>query len=297
MLKDDGMILDDGVTARLAPDRFHMTTTTGGAARVMAWLEEWLQTEWPDLRVFCTPVTEQWAAIALAGPQAKEVLAAAGTDIDLAKEAFPHLAVREGMVAGLAARVFRISFSGEPAYEVNVAASQGQMLWDRLWAAGQPLGITPYGTEAMHVLRAEKGYIIVGQETDGTVTPIDLGMGWIIATSKPDFIGKRGLARADLVRQGRKQLVGLLTRDPAIVLDEGAQILPDEHYAIPARSIGHVTSSYRSPILERSIALALVEDGRARLGQTLWVPMPGRAIEVEVTAPAFFDPTNERLDA
>jgi sarcosine oxidase subunit alpha len=263
----------------------------------MAWLEEWLQTEWPDLRVFCTSVTEQWAAIALAGPRAKEVLAAAGTDIDLAKGAFPHLAVREGLVAGLTARVFRISFSGEPAYEVNVAASQGQMLWDRLWAAGQPMGITPYGTEAMHVLRAEKGYIIVGQETDGTVTPIDLGMDWIIAKSKPDFIGKRGLARADLVQQGRKQLVGLLTRDPATMLDEGAQILPGEHYAIPVRSIGHVTSSYRSPILERSIALALVEDGRARLGQTLWVPMPGRAIEVEVTTPVFFDPTNERLDA
>jgi sarcosine oxidase subunit alpha len=297
MLKDDGTVMDDGVTARLGPDRFHMTTTTGGAARVLAWLEEWLQTEWTDLNVYCTSVTEQWAAIAVAGPRAREVLAAAGTDIDLARDAFPHMSFRDGHVAGLPARVFRISFTGELSYEVNVGAGHGLALWEALWRAGEPFGITAYGTEAMHVLRAEKGYIIVGQETDGTTTPMDLGMGWIVSKAKKDFLGKRGMARPDLLRPDRKQLVGLLTKDPAVLLEEGAQIVEDPRQPIPMRMLGHVTSSYLSPTLGRSIALALVAGGRARLGASLWVPMSERAIEVEVTGPVFVDPENERLDA
>ncbi|HMR31480.1 MAG TPA: sarcosine oxidase subunit alpha family protein [Geminicoccaceae bacterium] len=297
MLRDDGMVLDDGVTARLGPDRFHMTTTSGNAARVFAWLEEWLQCEWPGLRVFCTSVTEQWAAIAVTGPKARDVLAAAGTDIDLSREAFPHLSWREGRVAGLPARVFRISFTGELSYEVNVASGYGAALWESLWRTGQPFGITPYGTEAMHVLRAEKGYVIVGQETDGTVTPHDLGMGRIVSRQKTDFIGKRGLARPDLVAKGRKQLVGLLTRDPAVVLEEGAQIVEDPKQALPMRMLGHVTSSYMSANLGRSIALALVAGGAERSGQTLWVPMPDGAVEIEVTpSTVFYDPKNERLD-
>jgi sarcosine oxidase subunit alpha len=297
MLKDDGMVLDDGVTARLGPDHFHMTTTSGNAARVFAWLEEWLQCEWPQLRVFCTSVTEQWAAIAVTGPKAREVLAAAGTDIDLSREAFPHMAWRQGQVAGLPARVFRISFTGELSYEVNVPSGYGAALWEALWAAGRPFGLTPYGTEAMHVLRAEKGYVIVGQETDGTVTPPDLGMSWIVSKQKPDFIGKRGLARPDLVTGGRKQLVGLLTKDPSTVLEEGAQIVEDPKQPIPMRMLGHVTSSYMSPTLGRSIAMALVAGGSQRIGQSLWVPMPGRNIEVEVApSPVFYDPGNERLD-
>ncbi len=297
MLKDDGMVLDDGVTARLGPDHFHMTTTSGNAARVFAWLEEWLQCEWPQLRVFCTSVTEQWAAIAVTGPRAREVLATVGTDIDLSREAFPHMAWRQGHVAGLPARVFRVSFIGELSYEVNVPSGYGGALWELLWRAGQPFGLTPYGTEAMHVLRAEKGYVIVGQETDGTVTPVDLGMDWIIGKRKPDFIGRRGLARPDIRAAGRRQLVGLLTRDPAVVLEEGAQIVEDAKQPIPMRMLGHVTSSYMSPALGRSIALALVAGGRERIGQRLWVPMPGRAIEVEVAAsPVFYDPQNGRLD-
>jgi sarcosine oxidase subunit alpha len=297
MLRDDGMVMDDGVTARLGPDHFHMTTTTGGAARVFAWLEEWLQCEWPDLRVYCTSVTEQWAAIAVSGPRAREVLAAAGTDIDLGRAAFPHLSFRDGQVAGMPARVFRISFTGELSYEVNVPSGYGASLWEALWEAGQPFGIMPYGTEAMHVLRAEKGYIIVGQETDGTVTPADLGMDWIIGKAKPDFIGKRGMTRPDMLRPDRKQLVGLLTKDPRTVLEEGAQIVEHPGQAIPMRMIGHVTSSYTSPALGRSIALALVQGGRERMGQSLWVPMPDRTIEAEVVSPVFYDPRNERLDA
>jgi sarcosine oxidase subunit alpha len=275
-----------------------MTTTTGGAPRVMAWLEEWLQTEWPDLKVYATSVTEQWAAVAVVGPRAREVLEAAGTDIELAGDAFPHLALEEGRVAGIPARVFRISFSGELAYEVNVPWGYGAALWEALHAAGQPFGITPYGTETMHVLRAEKGYIIVGQDTDGTVTPFDLGMGWIVSKAKPDFIGKRGLTRPGLVAENRKQLVGLLTEDPNEVLEEGAQVTAAAdagHPPVPM--LGHVTSSYLSPNVGRSIAMALVKGGQGMEGRTVYVPMPGKVIAAKVAKPLFFDPEGARLHA
>ena len=298
MLRDDGMVFDDGVTARLGPGHFHMTTTTGGAPRVLAWLEEWLQTEWPDLRVYCTSVTEQWAAIAVVGPQSRALLQAAGTDIDLANDAFPHLAFKTGQIAGIPARAFRISFSGEMAYEINVPWGYGAALWAALWAAGQPLGVVPYGTESMHVLRAEKGYIIVGQDTDGTVTPYDLGMDWIVGKAKKDFIGKRGLARAGIQAAGRKQLVGLLTSDPATVLEEGAQVVATETVPRPpVPMIGHVTSSYYSANAGRSIAMALVEGGHSMEGQTVYVPMPDRVIAATIAKPVFVDPEGVRLNA
>ena len=194
------------------------------------------------------------------------------------------------------ARVFRVSFSGEVSYEINVPAGYGRHVWEALWAAGSPFGITPYGTEAMHVLRAEKGYIIVGQETDGTTTPHDLGMGWIVSKKKPDFIGMRGLARSGLQAEGRKQLVGLLTEDPGQVLEEGAQITAMEGGQPPVPMVGHVTSSYMSPTLGRSIALALVRAGRERMGSRLYVPMPGGAIPVQVADPVFFDREGQRLN-
>ena len=297
MLRDDGMVFDDGVTARLGPNHFHMTTTTGGAPRVLAWLEEWLQTEWPQLEVYCTSVTEQWAAMAVVGPKSRDVLRAAGTDLDLSSEALPHLGLAEGTVAGIPARVFRISFSGEMAFEVNVPWGYGMALWEALWAAGQPFAITPYGTESMHVLRAEKGYIIVGQDTDGTATPFDLGMDWIVSKAKPDFVGKRGLQQPAVRAAGRKQLVGLLTVDPAEVLEEGAQIVAmPEPGPPPVPMIGHVTSSYPSPTAGRSIAMAMVRGGHGMQGETVYIPMPGRVIPASVTRPVFFDPEGARLD-
>ncbi|NNG06033.1 MAG: sarcosine oxidase subunit alpha family protein [Inquilinus sp.] len=296
MLGEDGMVMDDGVTTRLGENHFHMTTTTGGAATVMGWLEEWLQTEWPGLQVHLTSVTDQWAVIAVAGPKSREIVAAVSDGIDFGGEAFPHMAMREGRVGAASARVFRISFSGELGYEVNVPAGQGLAAWQALMAAGAPHGITPYGTETMHVLRAEKGFIIVGQETDGTITPGDLRMDWIVSRKKPDFIGLRSLTRSDIGRAGRKQLVGLLTEDPALVLEEGAQVVAAaELPAPPVPMLGHVTSSYESPSLGRSIALALVADGGNRLGETLYVAMPDRTIPVTVASPVFYDPEGERL--
>jgi sarcosine oxidase, subunit alpha len=287
----DGMVADDGVAMRLDEDRFFVTTTTGNAAMVLDRFEEWLQTEWPDLRVYCTSVTEQWADVAVAGPRARHVLSALGTDVDLSTDAFPFMTFRDGAVAGIPARVARVSFTGELSYEILVDGRRGLELWEAVVAAGEPLGIQPYGTEAMHVLRAEKGFVIVGQDTDGTVTPDDLGMGWIVRKDASDFIGRRSLGRSDTARVGRKQLVGLL---PEELLPEGAQLVEEDTGRIPMPMIGHVTSSYRSPTLGRPIALAMIERGRERQGETLFAPLPGVTISAEIVSPVFYDPEGAR---
>ncbi|MET7733310.1 sarcosine oxidase subunit alpha family protein [Streptomyces sp. NPDC005402] len=298
MCKPDGMIFDDGVTLRLDDNRYFMTTTTGGAAGVLDWLEEWLQTEWPGLDVHCTSVTEQWATIAVVGPQSRAVVAPLAPDLDLSNEAFPFMAFRETTLAsGVPARICRISFSGELAYEINVPAWYGLSVWEEVDAVGRPYGITPYGTETMHVLRAEKGYIIVGQDTDGTVTPQDAGMGWVVSKQK-DFIGKRSFARADTSRTDRKQLVGLLPADRTTRLPEGTQLVaPDvDVKTVPVPMLGHVTSSYHSPALGRPFALALVADGQARKGQTLLAPVGEALVPVEVTDFVLYDPEGTRRD-
>ncbi|MEM9356190.1 MAG: sarcosine oxidase subunit alpha family protein [Pseudomonadota bacterium] len=289
MLKEDGFIFDDGVVARLAEDRFHVTTTTGGAPRVMAHMEDYLQTEFPDLDVYLTSITEQWAVIAVQGPKAKDIVAPLVDDIDLSDEAFPHMSVREGRVGGVPSRVFRVSFTGEPGYEINVPTDYGADLWAKLMESGKGHGITPYGTEAMHVLRAEKGFIIVGQETDGTVTPDDLGMSGLVSKTKPDFVGKRSLQRPDIVDSDRKQLVGLMTLDPEIVLHDGAQLVLDKEQSIPMDMRGHVTSSYYSSNCGRSIAMALLKDGRNLLGRTIYATTPEGFAEVRVAEPKFLD--------
>ena len=285
-LGEDGFVRDDGVLARLAQDRFHVTTTTGGAAGVLHQMEDYLQTEFPALRVWLTSTTEQWAAIAVQGPRAAAALAPFLDDIRLSE--MPHMSVREGHFAGIPARLFRVSFSGELGFEVNVPASAGRAVWDLL----RGTGAVRYGTEAMHVLRAEKGYIVVGQETDGTVTPGDLGLGWTIARGKPDFVGKRSLSRPDMLRANRRQLVGLLTAGRTTVLEEGAQVTEDGTTAL-----GHVTSAYRSAALDRPIALALVAGGRGRIGRTMRVSQDGELVEVQVVSPVFYDRGGERMTA
>ena len=295
LLGEDGFIRDDGVIGRIRDDLFHVTTTTGGAARVLNMMEDYLQTEWPDLKVWLTSTTEEWATIALNGPNARKLLAPFVERQDLSDAAFAHMSVMECAVAGIPSRLFRISFTGELGFEINVPARHGRALWEKLMAAGQAYDICPYGTETMHVLRAEKGYIIVGQDTDGTVTPQDAGIGWAIGKAKPDFVGKRSLQRPDIVAKGRKQLVGLLTENPKDVLVEGAQIVADPHQPLPMKMIGHVTSSYWSETLGRSIALALVEDGHEKMGETLHVPMPERTLTAKVTGMVFYDPDGARL--
>jgi sarcosine oxidase subunit alpha len=296
MLNEAGFVIDDGVIARMADDRFHVTTTTGGAPRVLHHMEDYLQTEFPDLRVWLTSTTEQWAVIAVQGPKAREIIAPLAAGIDLSREAMPHMSIREGTVCGVPSRVMRVSFTGELGYEINVPADHGRAVWEAVWAEGRKCDAVAYGTESMHVMRAEKGYIIVGQETDGTVTPDDLGLNWAVGKAKKDFVGKRSLVRPDIVAEGRKQLVGLLTENPATVLEEGAQITATANPGTGARALGHVTSSYESPALGRSIAMALVADGRRRMGETLHVPMPGGAITVKVVDPVFVDPKGDRIN-
>ncbi len=295
LLGEDGFIRDDGVAARLADDRFHVTTTTGGAARVLNMMEDYLQTEWPDLDVWLTSTSEQYAVIAVQGPRARDVIAPLVQGIDLSPDALPHMAYAEGTICGVPLRLFRVSFTGELGFEVNVPAGHGRAVWEALWAEGQRHGIAAYGTEAMHLLRAEKGYIIVGQDTDGTLTPDDAGLGWAVGRKKADFVGKRSLARPDMKLRTRKQLVGLLTDDPQLVLEEGAQIVADPNAAVPMPMLGHVTSAYHSGTLGRSIALAVVAGGRARIGETVFVPMPDATHRVTVTGTVFYDPEGARL--
>jgi sarcosine oxidase subunit alpha len=294
MLKEDGMIFDDGVTTRLGENHYLMTTTTGNAASVFGWLEEWLQTEWPDLKVYCNSVTEAWATLSICGPNARSLLSEFTDDIDLTPDALPFMGMKEGTIGGIPARVFRISFTGECSFEINVPASYGLALWTQLMVAGEKYGITPYGTETMHVLRAEKGYIIVGQETDGTVMPQDLGMDWILSKKK-DFIGRRSFTRPDSQRTERKKLVGLLPVNPNDILEEGGQIVAEKGDHRPIPMIGHITSSYYSANLGRSFALAMISNGTEKIGDRVYVPMDGKTITCEVTAPIFFDAEGVRL--
>jgi sarcosine oxidase, subunit alpha len=206
------------------------------------------------------------------------------------------MAVREGTICGVPTRLFRVSFTGELGFEINVPAAYGRAVWEALFAAGQAHGITPYGTEAMHLLRAEKGFIIVGQDTDGTLTPYDAGLAWAVGKKKLDFVGRRSLARPDITAPGRKQLVGLLTDNPNEVLEEGAQIVADPNQPVPMTMLGHVTSSYWSEALGRSIAIAMVAGGQGRMGETLHIPMPDKTISAKVSDMVFYDPEGARLN-
>jgi sarcosine oxidase subunit alpha len=297
LLREDGFIYDDGVVARIGADRFHVTTTTGGAPRVLALLEDYRQTEWPELKVWLTSTTEQWAVIAVQGPKSRLVLESLVEGLDISAAAWPHMSVGRGRICGVPMLLFRVSFTGELGFEINVPADFGLSVWEAVHTAGQAYGITAYGTETMHVLRAEKGYIIVGQDTDGTVTPDDAGLSWAIGKGKADFVGKRSLERASMKSADRKQLVGLRAKDPGVTLEEGAQVAAKSGQKPPMDLIGHVTSSYASSVLGYSIALALIEGGRARLAQTLYVPMPNGDLEVEVTSPVFYDPAGARINA
>ena len=290
MLGEDGMVMDDGVTLRIAEDHFFMHTTTGGAAGVLSWMERWLQTEWPDMEVYLTSVTDHWATAAVVGPKSRDVVSAVCSGIDFSAEAFPFMASHVGKIGDVECRVNRISFSGELAYEVNIPANYGRFMWEELMQAGKPFNITPYGTESMHVLRAEKGYVIVGQDTDGSITVDDLGAGWAISKTKADFLGKRSLSRLDTQRKDRKQLVGLLTEDAQTVIPEGAQLVDDPGAAVPVPMTGHVSSSYFSACCGRSIAMALVKGGQNRLGETVYAPLAdGRVIKATICEPVFYD--------
>lgn len=294
MLGEDGMIKDDGVITRLGERHFYLTTTTGGAANVLNWIEVWLQTEWPELNVYLTSVTDHFSTIAVVGPNSRRVLQKVGCSIDMGKENFPFMTVQFAELAGLPVQLFRVSFSGELAFEVNLDSNYALHMWRTLLDAGREWDITPYGTETMHVLRAEKGFIIVGQDTDGSVNPVDLRMNWLLSTDK-DFLGKRSLSRPDSERSDRKQLVGLLSLDSKTVLPEGTQLIENPDAPEPVPMCGHVTSSYDSACLGHPMALALVTAGHSRKDKTIFASLPdGSAVPVKIVSSVFYDPKGER---
>ncbi len=290
MLNERGVIIDDGVTARLGATHFLVGTTSGGADLMAAWLEEWRQCEWPGLGVLIAPVTTAWGVVTVAGPRARQLLEAAGGGIDLSGEAFPHMSVRQGRVAGIDARVMRVSFSGELSYEVNVPASRSEDLWRALAGGGREAEATPVGVEAWLLLRLEKGFLLVGADTDGTTAPDDVGFGHVLRRKK-DFVGKRSLSRPDNLRPDRPQLVGLEALD-------GRPMPPGAHLvrAGSQEGLGFVTSAGHSPSLGRPVALALVKAGRSRLGETLDLIGEGAPARARLVERAAYDPQGERLD-
>ena len=289
MNNENGFLMDDGVVVRLDEETYLCHTTSGGADRIHAWFEEWLQTEWFDMKVYVANVTEQYSQIAIAGPKARDLLNSLDSDIDF--NALPFMSMAEGTLAGCPVRAFRISFTGELSFEFAVPVSFGLALWERLHAKAEEMGGGVYGTEAQHILRAEKGFVVIGDETDGTVTAHDVGMSWAVSKKKEDFIGKRAMERSDLTRPDRKQLVGLLTEDPTEVLPDGA------HGVEHGKAIGHVTSTYFSPTLKRSIAMALINGGRSRFGEVIEISTAkNKNARAVICDPVFYDKNGERQD-
>ena len=294
MCSENGFLSDDGVVVRLSDDTWLCHTTTGGAERIHGWMEDWLQCEWWDWKVYTANVTEEYAQVAVAGPNARKVLEKLG-GMDVSKDAHGFMEWREGTLGGFRARVYRISFSGELSYEIAVPASEGRAFWDALLAAGEEFGVTPYGTEAMHIMRAEKGFIMIGDETDGTVIPQDLNLQWAISKKKTDYLGKRAQERSYMVSPDRWKLVGLETLDGSVIPD-GAYAVADGVNANGQRNMqGRVTSTYYSPTLNKGIAMGLVQHGPDRMGEVLDFPVDdGKVIKARIVDPVFYDKDGEK---
>ncbi len=294
MCNEQGFLMDDGVVARIAQDRWLCHTTTGGADAIHAHMEEWLQTEWWDWKVYVANVTEQYAQIAVVGPHARDVLEKLG-GMDVSREALPFMRWCDGSLGGFDCRIYRISFSGELSYEIAVPASQGAGLWDALMEAGDGFGVMPYGTETLHVLRAEKGFIMIGDETDGTVIPQDLGLDWALSKKKTDYLGKRGQERSNMVDPDRWKLVGLESIDGSVLPDGAYAVAPGENANGQRYTQGRVTSTYYSATLGRGIAMGLVKNGPERMGDVLEFPtVGGTTISAKIVSPVFYDPSGEK---
>ena len=293
MLNENGVIIDDGVFACMAPGHFLVSTTSGGAERIAMWMDEWHQCEWPGLKLVIAPVTTQWAVLTLAGPRARGLLASIDSDIDFSAGAFPHLSFRMGRLAGSPARVQRVSFSGEASFEVSVPALRGESLWEAFMAAGTALGIEPIGVEALMVLRTEKGFLHVGSDTDGTTNPYDVGFGGVVDKKKGDFVGRRSLLRSHDRRPDRRQFIGLEPVSTSDRLVAGSHLMAST--GGKRRSEGFVTSACLSPTFGKSIGLGLLERGFTRKGEVVTVFNEGRSFEARVVDPAFYDPAGERM--
>ncbi|MEP7248141.1 MAG: glycine cleavage T C-terminal barrel domain-containing protein, partial [Gammaproteobacteria bacterium] len=296
MLNEQGIVIDDGVCARLSGGEFYVNATSSGASRISAWFEEWLQGEWPELQVVVTDVTSGWATLNLAGPKAREVLSSLPCDIDLTRESFPHMHVRVGTLCGVPCRILRVSFTGELSYEISVPADFGAALWERLYAAGQPFGITPFGVESLLLMRTEKGYLHVGGDTDGTTVPDDIGFGTAVSKKVGDFVGRRSLTLPESTRADRLQLVGLRCVGSSDAFIAGAHLLDTPLAQLPQNTSGYLTSATFSPALSAHVGLGLLRNGRARMGQTVHIIDSGKQSLAEIVNPSHYDAAGARLN-
>jgi len=294
MCNEQGFLSDDGVVARIDEDTWLCHTTSGGADRIHAWMEDWLQCEWWDWQVYTANTTEQYAQTAVVGPNARTLLEALG-GMDVSREALPFMSWADGTLGGFPVRVYRISFSGELSYEIAVPASHGAAFWEACHHLGAALGAMPYGTEALHVMRAEKGFIMIGDETDGTIIPQDLGLAWAISKKKADYLGKRGQERAHLASPDRWKLVGFATLDGSVIPD-GAYIVAAGMNANGQRNVqGRVTSTYHSPTLNKGIAMGLLRHGPDRMGEVVeFNTVAGGTVRARVCDAVFFDKDGEK---
>ena len=301
MLGEDGMIMDDGIICKINDKHFIATTTSSGAPKVLSHMEEFLQTEWPHLKVYLNSITEQFTTFNISGPKTRDIMTKVFTEIDFSNENFPFMTFKTFNYKNSKARIMRASFTGELGYEIYISPNHALDLWQKIFEHGEEFDLVPYGTETMHLLRAEKGYVVIGQETDGTVTPVDINFNWMIGKNKKDFIGKRSLKRSDTIREDRKQLVGVIPLNKSQFIEEGQHIVECENLPskikTPVDYLGHISSSYHSPNLNHCISMAMIKGGNKLLGKKLFVSTPNgtKNIPVEIVSPIFLDPENKRL--
>ncbi len=301
MLGEDGMIMDDGIVCKINDKHFIATTTSSGAPKVLSHMEEFLQTEWPHLQVYLNSITEQFTTFNISGPKSRAIISKVFSEVDFSNEKFPFMTFKTFNYRDTQTRIMRASFTGELGYEIYISPKHALELWELIFKHGKEFNLVPYGTETMHLLRAEKGYVVIGQETDGTVTPVDINFNWMIGKKKKDFIGKRSLKRSDTIRDDRKQLVGIIPLDKSCFIEEGQHVLECESLPkkikIPIEYLGHISSSYHSPNLNHCISMAMIKSGNKLIGKTLFVSTSKgtKNIPVKVVNPVFIDPNNKRL--
>ena len=295
MLREDGIVMDDGTTTRISENHYHMTTTTAQAANVLSHLEYYLQVVWPELKVNVLSTTEQWAGAALAGPKSRGVLAKLFPDLDVSNEALPFMGYTEGNLFGIKAKIFRISFSGELAYEINVESDYGLFMWEKMMEIGKEFNIQPYGTEALSTLRIEMGHV-AGPELDGRTIPYDVSLEGLVSKKK-DFIGKRSLQKEAFNNSDRQKIVGLIPTDKKTSIPEGSHLVVNKDAKLPNPKLGHVSSSCWSVENNNPFSLAIVKDGKNMIGKKLFAvsPLKNSAIEVEVISSHYVDHEGKRV--
>jgi len=295
MLREDGIVMDDGTTTRISENHYHMTTTTAQAANVLSHLEYYLQIVWPELNVNVVSTTEQWAGAAIAGPKSRNLLQKLFPDIDVSNEGLPFMGYIESNLFGVHSRIFRISFSGELAYEVNVKSDNGNFMWEKIMEVGKEFAIQPYGTEALSTLRIEMGHV-AGSELDGRTIPYDNGLQGMVSKKK-DFIGKRSLNRKAFIAENRQKVVGVIPLDKKTSIPEGSHLVKDANASLPNPKLGHVSASCWSVEYNNPFSLAILKDGKNMIGQKLFAmsPLKNKSIPVEIVSSHYVDPKGERV--